>query len=467
MWCAAELTGSPQPNSPNPADDPEVEYISPDHEVYGALQFAQPAINANIAFQNGFDGTGVGVAIIDSGIMTHPDTSNRIVYNENFVPNIGSDYFDRYGHGTHVAGIVGGDAVESAGPIYTHTFRGISPNVTLINLRVLDANGSGQDSTVIAAIQRAIQLKSTYNIRVINLSLGRPVVGSYTKDPLCQAVEQAWKAGIVVVVAAGNYGRNNSANTNGYGTITAPGNDPYVITVGAMKDMGTTGRGDDLIASYSSKGPTMLDHVVKPDLVAPGNLIISSLPAGLTLTNLYPQNSVSDSYYMLNGPNQPSTYYFTLSGTSMAAPMVSGAAALMIQKDPSTLRPIPGQGAADEDGHQELSRSYEHVAVDPVTLQTLQRAHYDVFMVGVRIPGRRGAAALEQHGHDFSSWENSPNRPAPRTIRPPDRCRGSNHRTWCGARPWCGARMWCGVRPLMLADRMWSGISNVVWGSST
>src|ERR1017187_5489596 len=300
------------------ADDPEVEYISPDHEVHGALQFAEPTVNANIAFQHGYDGTGVGVAIIDSGIMTHPDTSNRIVYNENFVPNIGNDYYDRYGHGTHVAGIVGGDAAESAGPTYTHTFRGIAPNVKLINLRVLDGNGAGQDSSVIAAIQRAIQLKSTYNIRVINLSLGRPVSGTYTKDPLCQAVEQAWKAGIVVVVAAGNEGRNNSANTYGYGTITAPGNDPYAITVGAMKDMGTADRSDDAVASYSSKGPTLLDHIVKPDIVAPGNLIISTVPAGLLLTNTYPQNAANDQYYILYGNNQASTYYFTLSGTSMA-----------------------------------------------------------------------------------------------------------------------------------------------------
>ena len=104
---------------------------------------------------------------------------------------------------------------------------------------MLDRNGAGTDSMVIAAIQRAIALKSTYNIQIINLSLGRPVMESYTLDPLCQAVEQAWKAGIVVVVAAGNEGRNNSKGTNGYGTITAPGNDPYVITVGAMKDVKT------------------------------------------------------------------------------------------------------------------------------------------------------------------------------------------------------------------------------------
>jgi serine protease AprX len=114
-------------------------------------------------------------------------------------------------------------------------------------------------------------LQSTYNIRVINLSLGRAVVESYTLDPLCQAVERAWQAGIVVVAAAGNNGRYQASN--GYATIGSPGIDPFVITVGAMKTMQTLGRGDDLIATYSSKGPTLVDHVVKPDLVAPGNKV--------------------------------------------------------------------------------------------------------------------------------------------------------------------------------------------------
>src|SRR5205814_3934420 len=104
---------------------------------------------------------------------------------------------------------------------------------------------------------------STYNIRVINLSLGRQVYESYTLDPLCQAVEAAWNSGIVVLAAAGNQGRNNSAGTEGYGTIAAPGNDPYVITVGAMKTADTPTRSDDTIASYSSKGPTAYDYAVK------------------------------------------------------------------------------------------------------------------------------------------------------------------------------------------------------------
>src|SRR5262249_32966873 len=153
--------------------------------------------------------------------------------------------------------LVAGNGSNSTGLKFDYTVRGIAPGVSLINLRVLDKNGSAADSTVIAAIQRAIQLKTRYNIRVINLSLGRPVSESYTIDPLCQAVQQAWNAGIVVVVAAGNDGRNNSAGTQGYATINAPGNSPYVITVGAMNTMGTLLPLDDKMTSYSSKGPTL------------------------------------------------------------------------------------------------------------------------------------------------------------------------------------------------------------------
>src|SRR5207244_11604340 len=110
---------------------------------------------------------------------------------------------------------------------------------------------------------------------------------SYTLDPLCQAVQRAWESGLVVVVAAGNNGRDDSMGTAGYATITSPANSPYVITVGAMKDMGTAARGDDLIASYSSKGPTLIDHVVKPDLVAPGNVIVSALAPNAVIRDRY------------------------------------------------------------------------------------------------------------------------------------------------------------------------------------
>lgn len=205
----------------------DVAHISLDHTVNAtgaARDFYVTAENAP-APGAGHDGTGIGVAIIDSGISGNGDLPSsgpgaRVVYSESFVPG-DSSTSDAYGHGTHVAGIVGGNGHNSSGPGYTYTFKGIAPNVNLINLRVLDANGSATDSSVIAAIQRAISLKSQYNIRVINLSIGRPVYESYTVDPLCQAVEAAWQSGIVVVAAAGNMGRY--ADTNGYATITAPG----------------------------------------------------------------------------------------------------------------------------------------------------------------------------------------------------------------------------------------------------
>jgi serine protease AprX len=211
--------------------------------------------------------------------------------------------------------------------------KGVAPNANLINLRVLDANGAGTDAGVIAAIDEAITLKNTYNIRVINLSLGRPVFESYTLDPLCQAAEAAWKAGIVVVAAAGNYGRDNSVDEHGYGTIVAPGNDPYVITVGAMNNMGTPTRSDDQMASYSSKGPTAIDHIVKPDLVAPGNDTVSLMAPNSTLALNYPTTLVPNSYYQTGGKGN-STSYLRLSGTSMATPVVSGAAVLLLQQNP-------------------------------------------------------------------------------------------------------------------------------------
>src|SRR3989442_826628 len=299
------------------ADDPDVAYISPDRRLSGALDQTAAAVNAKVAWQSGWDGTGIGVAVIDSGITGHSDLYGtggsggklRIIYSQDFV---GGGTYDYYGHGEHVAGIIAGSGKDSSYSwVDTRTFKGIAPNANLINLRVLDQNGQGTDSGVISAIQVAINLQGKLHIRVMNLSLGRQVFESYKQDPLCQAVEAAWKKGIVVVVAAGNYGRDNSMGTGGYATITSPGNDPYVITVGAMKTEGITLRSNSLIASYSSKGPTLLDHVGKPDIVAPGNRVVSlNAPAFINpdypvgpyyiyeaLPQQYPQNLVFFSYY--------------------------------------------------------------------------------------------------------------------------------------------------------------------------
>src|SRR3984885_1020965 len=210
-----------------------VVYISLDRPLSPTLNNAAVAVNAPFAWQSNYTGAGVGVALIDSGVNTHPDLYqgilpvSRVVYQQSFVPG-NSSASDQYGHGTHVAGLIAGDGLSSTGPFFSKTFKGIAPGANIVNLRVLDQNGEGTDSLVIAAINQAISLKATYHIRVINLSLGRAVYETYTLDPLCQAVEAAWKSGIVVVVAAGNNGRYQP--TDGYATVTSPGNDLDVFT---------------------------------------------------------------------------------------------------------------------------------------------------------------------------------------------------------------------------------------------
>jgi serine protease AprX len=203
-----------------------------------------------------------------------------------------SNIYDPCGHGTHVAGIIAGNANRSqSGYGGAHTFQGIAPQANLVSVRVLDQNGCSDVGTVLAGLQYVL----TYNadkknknspIRVVNMSLGHPVGESYTTDPICQAVEALYKSGVVVVCAAGNEGRVNGAvNTPGldnegwgtaYGSIQSPGNDPYIITVGATKSMDGI-RTDDCVATYSSRGPSRLDLVMKPDIIAPGNKVITAV----------------------------------------------------------------------------------------------------------------------------------------------------------------------------------------------
>src|SRR5438309_221573 len=319
----------------NLSNQSNVVYISLDRPLTPSLSNAAAAVNADFAWQSNYTGAGIGVALIDSGVSNNLDLYqglfSRVVYQQSFVPG-NSNPADQYGHGTHIAGLIAGDGLSSTGFVYSKTFKGIAPGAKIVNLRVLDANGASTDSVVIAAIDKAISLKSTYNIRVINLSMGRAVYESYKLDPLCLAVEKAWKNGIVVVVAAGNNGRFQP--TNGYGTVTSPANDPYVITVGSMKTMGTPHRDDDLIASYSSKGPTLIDGIAKPDVVAPGNLLVSLEAQNSTLYNEYPGNRVPYNFYVKGGSTASSSSYFTLSGTSMAAGVVSGVVADLLQASP-------------------------------------------------------------------------------------------------------------------------------------
>jgi serine protease AprX len=318
------------------ADDPEVERISYDTPVQAHLDVATRAIRADLARVEhaGLTGKGVGIAMIDTGVMTHADfqrPKGQAQVLEVEVVGREPGLMDYYGHGTHVAGILVGSGAASSDKLSFRTFRGMAPEAQLISIRALQPDGSGNTSDVIAAIDWAIRFKGTYNIRVVNLSLGHPVYESYTVDPLCRAVRAASDAGLLVVVAAGNDGGVGS----GFGTISSPGNEPTAVTVGAMDDSNSAAIEDDLLAWYSSKGPTLIDHLVKPDLVAPGTWIVSTRAPESYLDTQYHDLALQFGDYKTDPANAlRDGDYYTLAGTSMAAPFVAGTAALMIQREP-------------------------------------------------------------------------------------------------------------------------------------
>jgi serine protease AprX len=266
-------------------------------------------------------GKGIGVAVIDSGIAYHSALSGKVVASVNHATGETSAT-DAFGHGTHIAGIIAG--VSNYGP--TSLFKtGVAPGAHLVNVRVLNRNGVGYTSDVIAGIQWVKQNRTKYAIRVINLSLGHPIVEPCFFDPLCLAAEDAVKSGLVVVASAGNGGKDAEGRPV-LGSITTPGNAPSVITVGALNTSNTSYPSDDTVATYSSRGPTRYDLLLKPDVVAPGNKIVSLEAAGSYLAKTYPTLRVAGS-----GTNA----FRMMSGTSMAAAMVSGGAALLLESSPT------------------------------------------------------------------------------------------------------------------------------------
>ena len=308
-----------------------------DRPTGGEMNRVAVAVGARAAqVEFGSTGAGVGVAVIDSGITNwHDDLTylgsssavrvkngQRVAASVDFVNGRLGTYDDN-GHGTHVAGIIAGNGRDSLG-----ARAGIAPSAHLVSLKVLDASGRGVISNVIAALDWVVANKAAYNVRVVNLSVGAAVTESYNTDPLTLAAKRVVDSGVVVVTAAGNLGKNAQGKIQ-YGGITAPGNAPWVLTVGAYSHEGTVVRSDDVMAGYSSRGPSAIDFEAKPDLVAPGTGIVSLSDP---LSTLF----VSKAAYLLTGTLLGSARpYLSLTGTSMAAPVVTGTVALMMQANPS------------------------------------------------------------------------------------------------------------------------------------
>jgi serine protease AprX len=264
-------------------------------------------------------GQNVTVAVVDSGIAWHDDLYDdqwygRLIGGVNFADEWYVD--DLNGHGTFVAGVIAGDGYMSDGG-----YIGVAPRADLVDVKVLDDTGRGYMSDVVAGLQWINDNHADYNIRVVNLSLNSSVYESYHQSPLNAALEILWFNGIVVVVSAGNNGQTGSSTT-----LYPPANDPFVITVGAVDDKGTLSIADDDLPSFSAYGTT-LEGFAKPDLVAPGRNVVSLLASDdSNLGRNHPGNIVA---------GWAGNTYFRMSGTSVAAPMVSGAAALLLQDEPS------------------------------------------------------------------------------------------------------------------------------------
>jgi serine protease AprX len=273
-------------------------------------------VGAEVAWSQRVIGNGITVAVVDTGFTRHPGLINpvhrqrqdRIAGWVDFVD--GKHYpVDPNGHGTHIAGIIANTQVGPDGD-----WNGIAPGVRLAGVRVLDENGYGTYEQVIQGIQWVIKNKNKLKIRVMNLSLVAHVQSPYWADPLNQAVMQAWSEGITVVTAAGNGGPGSMS-------VGVPGNNPYVITVGAFTDNYTPNDwSDDFIAPFSAAGPT-LDGFIKPDIVAPGAHMISSMPPNGVIARSHEANRVARTY-------------FSMAGTSQAAGVVSGIAALILSHQP-------------------------------------------------------------------------------------------------------------------------------------
>jgi len=257
----------------------------------------------------GDTGAGVNVAVLDTGIDPLPDLSGRLVGGVDLSGG-GNAFSDQYGHGTFVAGLIASDGASSR-----DAYMGEAPGAGLVSVKVAGSNGDTDLATVIDGVGWAVSHARSMHIGVLNMSLGYQPFTSTSVNPLDMAVEKAWNAGIVVVTSAGNAGPFD-------GTILSPGDDPLVITVGALDDLGTTNPSDDTMPSFSSVGPTNPNGYFKPDLVASGRSVVSLRAPGSTVDTQNPLARIGSSN-------------FVGTGTSFSTAITSGAAALVLAAHPT------------------------------------------------------------------------------------------------------------------------------------
>lgn len=381
-----------------------------DPGAMGAPRNLATITGARSLWKRGITGAGVDVALIDSGIVPVQGLqgADKIAYGPDLSFESQSDslrHLDTMGHGTHMAGIIAGRDAPASGETYAKQkdgFLGTAPDARIISVKVADATGATDVSQVLAAIDWVVQHRNTdgLNIRVLNLSFGTDSVQDYRLDPLAYAAEVAWRRGIVVVTAAGNGGE---ASTR----LTDPAFDPFVVAVGAADPRGTTDVADDVVAGFSSRSASR-----PPDLVAPGKSIVGLRDPGSWIDTHYP--SAREGERLFRG-----------SGTSQAAAIVSGAAALLVQQRPQatpdqikallvgTASPLDAPSSAQ--GAGELNLHAAQRARTPQVVQTWEpstgtgtlegaRGSMHVQHEGVVLTGEQD---IFGHAFDTSAWSRS------------------------------------------------------------
>jgi serine protease AprX len=380
-------------------------------------------VGAPAAWAAGATGRGVDVALVDTGVTPVPGLNgpNKLVYG----PDLSFDsqdpstaHWDGFGHGTAIAGIIAGNDGTADG------YKGISPDARLVSVKVGAANGTTDVSQMIAAIDWVTQHAHDdgMNIRVLNLSLGTTSVQSYQLDPLAHAAEQAWKHGIVVVVAVGNDGTSTNA-------VADPATDPYLLAVGAEDPQGTVATGDDTVASFSQRG-TGSRHA---DLVAPGTYVMGLLSPGSTLANAYPNAVFGNRFFRGSGTSQAAAVVsgvvanllsarpgltpdqvkgiLTSSATKIATSNPNFVGAGLVQLPAALSAPVPSwtptYPAAQGNGSLEQARGASHVANNGVTLTGEQDIFGHAWSTAAIAAAENSASAWDGGVFNGSTWSGS------------------------------------------------------------